>query len=246
MELFWHDVLHAARALIKHRGYSAFAILTLGLGIGANVGMFNVFGWLLSPALPVPHPFELVEIVRQSTSRQPSGRGLSWPAYLDYVNARPNALPELAAYDPYMTAEIGRGNNTVSATVTAVTGNYFSQLQVHAFRGRLINEQDDNPGGVGDVVVLSHRCWRDLFGGRDEALGSELRVNETTYTIIGVAPPAFTGIDPENQPDIWIPLSQARRTNPLLRAMASDVTSTPLRVFGRLYQGASVSQAREQ
>jgi putative ABC transport system permease protein len=246
MELFWHDVLHAARALIKHRGYSAFAILTLGLGIGANVGMFNVFGWLLSPALPVPHPFELVEIVRQSTSRQPSGRGLSWPAYLDYVNARPNALPELAAYDPYMTAEIGRGNNTVSATVTAVTGNYFSQLQVHAFRGRLINEQDDNPGGVGDVVVLSHRCWRDLFGGRDEALGSELRVNETTYTIIGVAPPAFTGVDPENQPDIWIPLSQARRTNPLLRAMASDVTSTPLRVFGRLYQGASVSQAREQ
>jgi len=138
MEHIWHDVLHAARALIKHWRYSVFAILTLGLGIGANVGMFNVFGWLLFPKLSVPRSFELVEIVRRPTSTQPSGRGLSWPAYLEYVNARPNALPELAAYDPYITAEIGRGNNTVSTTVTAVTGNYFGQLQVRAFRGRVM------------------------------------------------------------------------------------------------------------
>src|SRR5215471_16110424 len=73
MEGFWHDVLHAARALIKHQGYSAFAILTLGLGIGVNVGMFSVFGWLLSPKLSVPRSFELVEIDRQPTSMQPSG-----------------------------------------------------------------------------------------------------------------------------------------------------------------------------
>ena len=185
MEQIWHDVLHATRALIKHRGYSVFAILTLGLGIGANVGMFNVFGSLLTPALPVPRSSELVEVARRSTSTQPAGKGLSWPAYLEYVNARLNALPELAAYDPHLTAEIGRGNETVSARVTAVTGNYFGLLQVHAFRGRVINEQDDDPNSVSDVVVLSHRCWRDLFGGRDEALGTELRVNETTYTIVG-------------------------------------------------------------
>ena len=182
MEHIWHDILHAARALIKHRGYSAFAILTLGLGIGANVGMFSVFGWLLSPKLSVPRSFELVEIDRQSTSMQPSGRGLSWPMYREYVNAQPNALPELAAYYPALVFEIGHGNKTVSATVTAVTGNYFGQLQVHAFRGRVINEQDDSPNGGGDVVVLSHRCWRELFGGRDEALGTELRVNETQHT----------------------------------------------------------------
>jgi predicted permease len=246
MELFWHDILHAARALIKHRGYSAFAILTLGLGIGANVGMFNVFGWMLFPKLSVPRSFELVEIDRLSTSTQPSGRGLSWPMYLEYVNAQPSALPELAAYYPSLAAEIGHDNQTVSATVTAVTGNYFSQLQVHAFRGRVINAQDDSPNGGSDVAVLSHRCWRELFGGRDEALGTEFRRNETTYTIIGVAPPTFTGIDPENSPDIWIPLSRALRTNPLLRTMASDVTSASFRVFGRLNQGASVTQAREQ
>ncbi|HKD79190.1 MAG TPA: ABC transporter permease [Candidatus Angelobacter sp.] len=246
MELIWHDVLHAIRALIKHRGYSAFAILTLGLGIGANVGIFNVFGSLLSPALPVPRSSELVEVASRSTSTQPAGKGLSWPAYLEYVNARLNALPELAAYDPHLTAEIGRGNETVSARVTAVTGNYFGLLQVHAFRGRVINEQDDDPNSVGDVVLLSHRCWRDLFGGRAEALGTELRVNETTYTIIGVAPATFTGVDPENSPDIWIPLSRASRSNPTLRLMMSDVTSTPVRVFGRLTQGASVLQARDQ
>ena len=246
MEHIWHDVLHAIRSLIKHRGYSVFAILTLGLGIGANVGMFNVFESLLSPALPVPRSSELVEVARRSTSTQPAGTGLSWPAYLEYVNARLNALPELAAYDPHLTAEIGRGNETVSARVTAVTGNYFGLLQVHAFRGRVINEQDDAPNSVGDVVVLSHRCWRDLFGGRDEALGAELRVNEITYTIIGVAPATFTGVDPENSPDIWIPFSRASRSNPTLRLMMSDVTSTPVRVFGRLTQGASVLQAREQ
>jgi predicted permease len=246
MEQIWHDVLHATRALIKHRGYSVFAILTLGLGIGANVGMFNVFGSLLTPALPVPRSSELVEVARRSTSTQPAGKGLSWPAYLEYVNARLNALPELAAYDPHLTAEIGRGNETVSARVTAVTGNYFGLLQVHAFRGRVINEQDDDPNSVSDVVVLSHRCWRDLFGGRDEALGTELRVNETTYTIVGVAPATFTGVDPENSPDIWIPLSRASRSNPTLRLMMSDVTSTPVRVFGRLTQGASVLQARDQ
>jgi len=246
MELFWHDVLHAARALIKHRGYSAFAILTLGLGLGANVGMFNVFGWMLSPRLSVPRSFELVEIDRRLTSTQPSGGGLSWPMYLEYVNAQPNALPELAAYYPFLAFEIGHGNQTVSAAVTAVTGNYFGQLQVPAFRGRVINEQDDSPNGGGDVAVLSHRCWRELFGGRDEALGTEFRLNETTYTILGVAPPTFTGIDPENPPDMWIPLSRASRTNPQLRTIMSDATSTPFRVFGRLNQGASVFQAREQ
>jgi putative ABC transport system permease protein len=246
MELFWHDILHAARALIKHRGYSAFAILTLGLGIGSNVGMFNVFGSLLLPSLPVPRSSELVEIASRPTSTQPSAKGLSWPAYLEYVNARPSALPKLAAYDPHLAAEVGRSNETVSAIVTPVTGNYFGILEVQAFRGRVINEQDDNPGGGGDVVVLSHRCWRDLFGGRDEALGTELRVNEASYTIIGVTPPTFTGLDPENPPDMWIPLSRARSAFPALHVLMSDVTSTPVRVFGRLKQGASISQAREQ
>jgi predicted permease len=247
MELFWHDVLHAARALIKHRGYSAFAILTLGLGIGANVGMFSVFGWLLSPKLSVPRSFELVEIDRQSTSMQPSGRGLSWPMYLEYVNAQPHALPELAAYYPALVFGIGHSDKdkTVSAIVTAVTGNYFGQLQVHAFRGRVIDEQDDSPNAGGDVVVLSHRCWRELFGGRNDALGTELRVNGTAYTIIGIAPPTFTGIDPETSPDIWIPLSRVSRA-PLFGKMMSDVTSATFRVFGRMKQGASVFQAREQ
>src|SRR5260370_7938563 len=167
--------------------------------------------------------------------------------YLEYVNAQPHALPELAAYYPLLVFEIGHSDKdkTVSAIVTAVTGNYFRQLQLPAFRGRVINGKDDSPNGMGNVVVLSHRCWRELFGGRDEALGTELRVNGTAYTIIGVAPPTFTGIDPETSPDIWIPLSRVSRA-PLFRKIMSDVTSTPVRVFGRMKQGASVFQAREQ
>src|SRR5258708_19272732 len=106
MEHIWHDILHAARALIKHRGYSAFAILTLGLGIGANVAIFNVFGWMLFPELSVPRSFELVEIDRRATSTQPSGRGLSWSMYLEYVNAQPHPLPELAAYYPLLVFQL--------------------------------------------------------------------------------------------------------------------------------------------
>jgi len=101
---------HAARALIKPGGYSAFAILTLGLGIGANVecSMFSD-GCYLRDFL-FPRSFELVEIDRRSTSTQPSGRGLSWSMYLEYVNAQPNALPELAGYYPFLAFEIGHGN----------------------------------------------------------------------------------------------------------------------------------------
>lgn len=244
MDAFLHDISHAARALIKHRGYSVFAILTLGLGIGATVGMFSIFGWMVSPKLSVPRSFELVEIDRQSTSMQASGKGLSWPMYREYVNAHPSALPELAAYFPARFFEIGNGDKTVSATATPVTGNYFSQLQVQAFRGRFINEQDDSPNG-GNVVVLSYRCWRELFGGRDGVVGTELHISGAAYTIIGIAPPTFTGIEPEMTPDIWIPLSRVSST-PLLHLMMSDITTSTFRVFGRMKQGASISQAREQ
>src|SRR5258708_10980713 len=91
---------------------------------------------------------------------------------LEYGIAQPNALPELAAYYPFLVAEIGHGNQTVSATVTAVTGNYFGQLQVHAFRGRVINEQDDSPNGGGDVAVVEPPCLPEVVCGRDAAWGS--------------------------------------------------------------------------
>src|SRR5258708_28662031 len=100
---------------------------------------------------------------------------------LEYGIAQPNALPELAAYYPFLVAEIGHGNQTVSATVTAVTGNYFGQLQVHAFRGRVINEQDDSPNGGGDVAVFSHRCCGGVFCARGQALGTAFRRRETTH-----------------------------------------------------------------
>src|SRR5258708_37322095 len=101
---------------------------------------------------------------------------------LEYGIAQPNALPELAAYYPFLVAEIGHGNQTVSATVTAVTGNYFGQLQVHAFRGRVINEQDDSPNGGGDVAGFSHTFLRELFGGREEAFGTDILPGTTNHT----------------------------------------------------------------
>src|SRR5258708_25880462 len=97
--------------------------------------------------------------------------------YLEYVNARPNALPELAAYYPFLAFEIGHGNKTVSVAVTAVTGNYFGQLQVHSFRGSVINWQDDSPNGGGGVAGFRHPCSRAVFCRREDALGNAVRVN---------------------------------------------------------------------
>jgi predicted permease len=143
---------------------------------------------------------------------------------------------------------MGRNDDAVSARAAAVTGNYFDILQVRAYRRRFIDEQDDNASSIGNAVVLSYRCWRDLYDTRDEALGTNLLVNGVAYTVIGVASPEFTGIDTDYSalPDIWIPLSRATHTDPMLRTMMSDITSTPLRVFGRLNAGTSVFQAREQ
>jgi putative ABC transport system permease protein len=247
MEALWRDVRLGLRSLRKNPGFTAFAVLTLALGIGVNTAMFSLVSNLLLRPLPVEQPSELVAIGWNATHTEAAKPGLSWQSYLEYRDNSSDSFTGLAAYDESVQMGIVRTDgSTVSADAAVVTGNYFELLGVHPFRGRLISSQDDQGVSESNVAVLSHRVWRELFGGRANALGATLRLGNSSYMVVGVAPPDFSGINLDSSPDVWIPVSSVIHANPLVRMMAESVDSTFFKVVGRLKPGVTLVQARQQ
>lgn len=244
MGSLWRDIRFSLRMLAKNRSFTAFAVLTLALGIGVNTAMFSLAADLLLRPLPVSQPSELVAIATASSAVNP---GLSWKMYLEYREISSVSFTGLAGYSEKTPMTISRADGSkISANAAVVTGNYFDVLGVRPFRGRLIGAEDDGGTSDGNVAVLSHRAWGELFGGRADAVGATLRLGGFSYTVIGVTPPDFTGISLDSTPDVWIPMESQIHGNTVVGMMAKSIDSTFFRSVGRLKHGLSISQARQQ
>ncbi len=210
MSKFLQDLRYALRSLRRAPTFTAIAVLTLALGIGANTTLFNVLDALLfRPPPGMQDPGSLVRLRPGSapeTGRPPTGVAFTYP---DFANIRDNAplLQGIAAY-ALSDATLDSGAEATLLNAIFASGNYFEVLGVQPAAGRFFDAAEDRAPGDGPLVVLSHAFWNDRYRQDPRILGTTIRINDVPLTVVGVAPPDFVGADLGN-PDVWIPLTMA-------------------------------------
>jgi predicted permease len=200
------DAHYAARMLRKAPGFSAAAILTLALGIGANTAIFSLVNATLLQRLPVPNRARLAYVFSGDQRNV-----LSYPAYRALRDGA-SRLDALAAWGG-ITASLNADGETDLVSGAIVTGELFEALGVSATRGRLLSRADDVTPMAHPVAVVSDRLWKSRFAGRDDIVGTEIRLNGGVFTIVGVTPPAFTGPQLGVVRDVYVPMMM----QPLMR-----------------------------
>lgn len=263
----FRDLRYSFRLLVKNPGFAAVAVLSLALGIGANTAIYSFMESILLRSLPVEDPESLVVFNWQSRMPQEADKkfvhvvhkieGRFWPGDKGVIATGIfpyGAFEMLSEENPYFSTMFGyfsgRSRNLVvrgearSASAEYVSGGYFAGLAVRPVAGRLIEAADDRVGAA-PVAVISFVTSQQRFGGAPQAVGQEVLVDNVAFTVVGVAPPEFFGVDPEENPDIYLPL----RTNLLLdkadtKGMYSDDNFYWLEVMGRLRPGVSMAEAQ--
>jgi predicted permease len=199
----WQDVSYGLRIFRKNPGFTALAIITLALGMGAST---TVFGWidsvLLHPLPGIAKPEEVVALENLSPNGQPTTT--SYPDFQDYRDHL--TLFAGVAVARHSSVSVGEADNAERVFAQFVSGNFFDVLGVKPTLGRFFaqNEQGDKPGAF-PLAVISHRLWQSRFNSDPAILGKSIKVNRHELTIIGVTPPEFLGSIPGLTFDIWVP-----------------------------------------
>ena len=232
------DIRCAVRVLWKSPAFTLVALVTLMLGIGANVLVFGIVNAVLLHPLDVSEPENLYQLRLQPWT---SFKLLttSYPAFQDY-RRRNTTFSELSGYNGFCEARLRWGNTVKSVYGYAVTSNYFEMLGVRPEVGRFIHEADAHGPGSAPYVVLSHQLWRSVFNADPGVLGTTVALGKDPFTVIGVAPARFHGTDRLDWPDYWIPIVNYFGPDDLQRR-----TSNALTVLGRLKPGVTPEQAAE-
>jgi predicted permease len=230
---------YSLRSLARNPAFSAVIVLLLAFGMGANTLIFTAVDVLLLRDLPVDHPEQLVRMEEV----HPSGFRSPLPQFPDYyrplLSKRAKSFGEVfSAGDLDMSFQAAGRVENVSAKV--VSGNYYRALGAHAQIGRTIVEDDDR-AGMPYPVVLSHSFWRRAFGSRANVLGESIRLRGVPFTIVGVMPGSFRGLDVEGGPDVAIPVNAY-----YLWTTGRWVEGAPVEVFGRLKPDVSLAQANAE
>ena len=230
METLWQDLRYAARQLLRSPGFTAVAVLTLALGIGANTAIFSVVNAVLLRGLPFKDPDRLVWVWSVRTERNDAPFTL--PEYIEYRD-QTQTMEQLAALATWNGSLTGRGD-AERLQGTRVSANVFQLLGVEAALGRTLLPADDDPGAP-RVVVLAHALWQRRFGADPGLIGQKLILNGESHEVVGVLPPALPPLLPGAE--LAVPLSP--ETDPW-RHVRNSVNF--LRFVGRLKPGISREQ----
>ncbi len=264
MQTLWQDLRYGARMLMKQKGITAIAVLSLALGIGANTALFSVVDAMLLRMLPVKEPNRLV-LFRSMASREFSPGSYNGSSNTDKATGLRNmtSFPH-QSYQRMREREslladvfaFGDVNLTVSADGQAdvadgqaVSGNYFAGLGVQAIRGRVLTDDDDK-AAASPAAVISHRFWQNRFGGNDAVIGKQINLNQVAFTIVGVTPPGFEGAAQVGStidvsiPIAWEPQMYVDRQRSRMNMGGAGIWW--LRLMGRLKPGATVEAAHAE
>lgn len=262
MDTIWQDLRYGARTLIKAPGFTAIAVLSLALGIGANTALFSVVDVLLLKKLPVKEPGRLV-LFRSTAPREFSSGSYTGNSSTDQTTGlrtmtsfpfqsfqrmreQDSALSDIFAFGNVGLNVSADGQADV-ASGQAVSGNYFGGLGVQPLLGRVLTEEDDK-AAASAVAVLSHRYWQQRFGGNPAVIGNQINLNNVAFTIIGVTPPGFEGtMQAGSTQDVTIPIAwEPQIYVDRERSNMNGAGVWWLRLMGRLKPGATAEQARAQ
>jgi predicted permease len=230
-----HDLRFAFRMLRKSPTFTAVAIVTLALGIGANAVVFGVLNALILRPLNVPQPESLWQLERASDKVGSE----SYPNYLD-LRDRNRTFDGLAAF-AIAPAALDTGGNPSRAWVFQVSGNYFDVLGIQPYVGRFIRASDEHGPNSAPYIVLTYAYWRSHFEGDRSVVGRTVQLNKSPFTIVGVAPPGFRGTLLFFSPDFFVPIVEQEQVEgwSVLNARG-DRHVTPL---GHLKTGVTPAQA---
>jgi predicted permease len=202
----WQDSRYGARMLLKQPGFTLIAVLMLALGIGANTAIYSLMDRLIVQSLPVKDPAALVLLQGKVVNTQSlftTITGFSWADYSDY-RVRNQVFTELTAF-MQLPVNLGSGDQMERVRAELVSDNYFRMLGVRPSLGRDFLPDENRTPGTHPVAMISHSLWRSRFGGDPRVVGQIVPLNESSYTIIGVAPSSFKGLTIESPADVWVP-----------------------------------------
>ena len=237
MDAFLQDLRYALRMVVKSPGITAIALLTIGVATGANATVFGfVSALLLRPAAGVADPRSLVAIYTSDFSSGPYGES-SYPDYLS-MKAELTAFSGIAAQQNDSTGVVQIGDNVERVGVASVTSEFFDLLGIKPALGRLLTANDVLPSAP-PAVVISDGLWRRTMARDASLLGQSLTANGLTYTIVGVLPAGFDGLDLGRPTHVWMPLVAPPTT-------ADARGDRGLSVVARLRRGVSLREAQAQ
>jgi predicted permease len=265
LEIFAQDLRFGLRTMAKSPGFTAMAVLTIALGIGANTAIFSLFNGVMLESLPVKNPQQLLLFRWDSNKWPPMFHVTGWKA--DYLFSYPafgafrSQQQVFSGIFAFVPLGFNTGNTTVGingqptvADGMMVTGKYFSTLGVSPVLGRGITETDENPGAP-RVAVISYAYWTRRFARNPSIVGKSLTLNGIPFVIVGVMPRNFYGISVGVEylwaPDLWVPFDDKANMRPWSTAPGDGTDSVYiarnwlcLNIMARLQDGATKAQAQ--
>jgi putative ABC transport system permease protein len=227
------DRRNGFRQIARNPGFTAIAVLTLALGIGANTALFSIFNSLILRPLPVSDPGSLALLTDGSWS---------YPIWNEITTRETGLFDGTFAWSA-QRFDLSAGGQAEPVDGAYVSGRLFDVLGVSGIRGRMLSPADDSAAPAdGPVAVISHRLWRQRFGGARDVVGRQLTVRRIPFTIVGVMPPGFFGADVGRMADVMLPFA----AEPLVRGPESRLAAKSswwLQIMVRLKPGQSLEQA---
>jgi macrolide transport system ATP-binding/permease protein len=245
LETLWQDIRYGLRQLRRNPGFAAVVTMTIALGVGINVGIFSVLNGVALRQLPIPRAQQVVsanQVLHGRFSRNVHGEGglVSYPEYLDYRDHN-QVFTGLIAYEPFVEATLA-GSRMEQLLGVLTSCNYFDVLNEHPAQGRGFIDSDCAAPGTNAVAVVSDDLWRHTFAGDPKLIGKTIMLNHASFTVIGIAPPRFSGTDVVPS-TFWVPITMQPALDPVPGGLADDNLSW-LAMLGRLKPGLSVKQVR--
>ncbi len=240
------EIRYAVRMLVRNPGFAAIATLSLALGIGANCAIFSLADALLLRPLPVSQPSSLLAVSADPANESGAFGGVSYPDYRDFRD-KTHSFDGLAAFELSNVSVAKSANDSAHfRAALMVSDNFFRVLGVEPTLGRGFLPEEGLVSGRNSVAVLAYDFWRTAFSSDPAIIGRTIRINGMDFSIVGVAPESFTGVDQYIRPHLYIPAVMLQRLSAGAENPVDNRDSYDFNVRGRLKPGSTREQAQAE